>query len=243
MKRYRFTFGLVVSLLLIGPSTNVEASTTGSTQAIVDFQSLGVPVILDPNNPEVPLTPKPNTNDGDVNNVAGELTLDFAPNMYFGTNQIRESNQLKYLAKTTAKNGTLSRGPFLQVTDRRVTSTGWTVSLQASSFYRDGVTTTVSLPGAYFTFENGVVTKPSAQPGVGPALRSANIRVNTDNVAVPIMTAQVGDGQRTWLAHWIDNNAGDGIDRGVYLNVTANTMQAGEHASLLTWTLAPNLGN
>lgn len=229
--------GWMIGLWVVGNVMTVNAATTGTTNAIIDFVDLEPPEILDPENPDIVLDPQPNEGDGNVNDTAGDLTLDFVPHLYFGSNEIENDLAARYEAVLPAKGGSLTKGPFLQVTDRRIIPGQWTVSVKASTFMSNGAKT---LAGAYLTFSEGVVTSPDTNSGfTGPKLRSEVIQVIADDLAgaVPLLSADTGEAPFTWLAHWI----GEG-DVGVFLDIPVNTKQVGEHTSVLTWTLSPDLG-
>lgn len=235
MMKWNKVTGWMIGIWIVGNVMTVNAATTGTTNAIIDFVDLEPPKILDPDNPNDVLNPQPSDGDGDVNKTAGDLTLDFVPHLYFGSNEIENDLAARYEAVLPAKGGSLTKGPFLQVTDRRLTPGQWTVSVQASEFTSGGQST---LAGAYLTFSNGVVTSPDTNSGfVGPSLRGTDIQVNTGGGAVAILSADTGEAPFTWLAHWIGTG-----DVGVFLDIPINTKQVGEHTSVLTWTLSPDLG-
>ena len=233
--QWRKATGWMIGLWIVGNVMTVNAATTGTTNAIIDFVDLEPPEILDPEDPDIVLDPQPNEGDGDVNETAGDLTLDFVPHLYFGSNEIENDLAARYEAVLPAKGGSLSKGPFLQVTDRRIIPGQWTVSVQASAFESSG---TATLTGAYLTFSNGVVDSPTTNSGFdGPDLRGTDIRVDAGGGAVPLLSADTGKAPFTWIAHWIGPE-----NVGVFLDIPINTKQVGEHTSVLTWTLSPDLG-
>ncbi|MFN3633925.1 WxL domain-containing protein [Exiguobacterium profundum] len=223
---------LLSSMLCFGNMMTVSAM-SGETEATIEFTELGVPDIYDPAT-DAPFSPQPDANDGFVNTTAAELTLDFAPNLYFGTHTVRDTMALEYVAQATVNGSKLPRSLLVQVTDRRTTFGNWSVHVKAAPFERTTVPDVDSLPGAYFTFNGGEVKSPLGET-LAPLLSSDEIKVNTDDQYVNVMSAVANTGQFTWLAHWT------GAGASVKLRVANNTMQVGQHVSKLTWSLTPNL--
>lgn len=172
--------------------------------------------VLDPADPTKPLDPQPNKDKGKTGDT-GPLTLDYVTNLEFGTHDV------SIAAKTyTATNSTQ---PFTQVTDRRGTSTGWRLTVQAATFQSNGQST---LPGASLTFENG--TAVSNLTDLTEPTVSDSINVTTGGGAVTVTTANAGEGRGTWVTRWSKDD--------VKLMIPQGTATEGTHTSQLTWTLS-----
>lgn len=238
--------GILASALAVSSLTTYDVVQADplvrSTNATITFETLEVPDILDPLDPDTPKNPGPD--EGQPNEEAAELTLDFAPNLYFGSHEIKQDGQYVYSALTNANRvsnpDVKTSDPFLQVTDRRAIPGNWQVTVQASGFTNSEAGDAASLAGATLTFANGVLGKPTANAlAVAPTLASPVV-VETGGEAETLLTAGLGQGQFSWVAHWIPQESQ--VDKaGITLTVPAGTVQKGTHTSTLTWTLATSV--
>lgn len=223
------------------PHTSVEASPTErNTKATITFETLLPPPIVDPTNPDVVKPPGPD--EGNVNTESGELTLDFAPNLYFGSHEIGKDGMYEYPvlvnADKTANPDEETSDPFIQITDRQVKPGNWDVSVKVSSFENDQ-TGASSLAGAYLTFLNGQLKKPTVNTtAVAPVLNNS-ITALSDETDVNVLSAADGQGELTWVAHWIPDTTPSSPS--IKLAVPAGTMKKGTHTASLTWTLASSI--
>lgn len=229
---------LISSSLLLASPTSAAGPTQRNTNANVTFEMLLPVDVVDPLDPDTPKTP--GDGEGDVNTgEGGELTLDFAPNLYFGSHKIKKDMEYVFPALVNAAKATnpeeQTSDPFIQVTDRQMKPGNWSVSVNASSFISDQTKDT-SLEGSYLTFENGVLNRPTANSSAIEPTLNSSIKVTTGDPAVPVLTAADGEGALTWVAHWIPK--GQASLPKVALTVPAGTMKKGKHTSALTWTLA-----
>lgn len=201
------------------------------SQAKVNFTAPeDVPEILDPETLE-PGTPE----DGNVTGNKGPLSLDFVSNIDFGTHEI---------STAASKYESVNERPYIQVSDRRGTGQGWSVSAQASHFTQNGTNT---LDGAVISFFNGEADTPLE--GVNaPVVYNIVLNAGGDSASVvnaegrseneQIETAQ---GLGTWIVKWLK---GDGAtNEKVTLDVPQAAASAGEHTSTITWTLYDGPGN
>src|SRR5699024_1746651 len=136
---------------------------------------------VDPNNP----TDSPTGN-------AGPLTLDYVSSIDFGVHEIAGGTKI-YEAETLK--------PFIQVTDRRGTGTGWTVTAQASALTQ-GETATLS--GSIIGFNGGEAVSAGnaeAPTSVQPVV------LNTCGDAVSVVTAAVNQGLGTWVNRWFPTDS------------------------------------
>lgn len=202
------------------------------SQAKVNFTAPeDVPEILDPETLE-PGTPE----DGNVTGNKGPLSLDFVSNIDFGTHEI---------STAAAKYESVSERPYIQVSDRRGTGQGWSVSAQASHFTQNGTNT---LDGAVISFFNGEADSPLE--GVNAPVVNNNIVLNAGGDSASVVNAegrsenaQIGTAQGlgTWIVKWLK---GDGAtNEKVTLDVPQGAASAGEHTSTITWTLYDGPGN
>ncbi|WP_088012278.1 WxL domain-containing protein [Gottfriedia acidiceleris] len=236
----KFTKVALVSLIgmssLVGAanSTFAEISSVGNSKSSITFVAGTGPVTpVDPTNPIEPLEPSGPTDPTDPpTGNAGSLTLDYVSSVDFGVNEISNKTEV-YSAK--------SKKPFIQVSDRRGTGEGWSVTAKASKFTNGLVD---SLPGAIITFKNGSVISLTAS---GSPVATETIALNTDgSTASPVVSASQGKGFGTWVTRWLGPNpeVNDGaLNDNVTLTIPAGSATIGNHEATITWTLtdAPGL--
>ncbi|WP_347301158.1 WxL domain-containing protein [Dolosigranulum savutiense] len=214
----KFLTASAVAGVLLGATTlagDVYAVGSHNSNATIKFTEPTDDVnVLDPTDPEKTLDPQPN--EGKTGDT-GPLTLDYVTNLDFGTHAVSIAEQT-YTATNDPQ-------PFTQVTDRRGTSTGWTLTVQAATFQSNGQNT---LPGASLTFENG--TTASNLNGLDAPRVNSPINVTTGGNAVNVTVANVGQGRGTWITRWSKDD--------VKLTIPQGTATEGTHTSQLTWTLS-----
>ncbi|QTJ36946.1 WxL domain-containing protein [Dolosigranulum pigrum] len=217
-KLKKFLTASAVAGVLLGATTlagDVYAVGSYNSNATITFTEPNDDVdVLDPTDPSKTLDPQP---DEGKTGDTGPLTLDYVTNLDFGTHDVSIAEQT-YTAKNDPQ-------PFTQVTDRRGTSTGWTLTVQAASFQSGGEDT---LPGASLTFENGTAT--SNLNGLNAPQVNSPINVTTGGNAVNVTIANAGQGRGTWITSWSKDN--------VKLTIPQGTATEGTHTSQLTWTLS-----
>lgn len=231
---------LLLSSLTLGATSILLASPiiaavhqSAESEAKVNFTAPeDVPEILDPETLE-PQTPE----DGNETNNKGPLSLDFVSNIDFGSHEIPVAAE-EYEAVTEK--------PFIQVTDRRGTGQGWSVSAQASNFEQNGQNT---LNNSTITFSNGESVSPL--DGIEAPVVQENIELTTGGESAPVVEA-AGRGENesisnaqglgTWVIRWLKGEANDTNEK-VKLSVPQGQASAGEHTSTITWTLYDGPGN
>lgn len=217
-KLKKFLSVSAVAGVLLGATTlagDVYAVGSYNSNATITFDAPDDSVdVLDPTDPSKTLDPQP---DEGKTGDTGSLTLDYVTNLNFGTHDVSIAEQT-YTATNDPQ-------PFTQVTDRRGTSTGWRLTVQAANFQSDGEDT---LPGASLTFENGT-TASNLNNLEAPQVNSP-INVTTGGNAVNVTVANVGQGRGTWVTRWSNDN--------VKLTIPQGTATEGTHTSQLTWTLS-----
>lgn len=214
----KFLTASAVAGVLLGATTlagDVYAVGSHNSNATIKFTEPTDDVnVLDPTDPEKTLDPQPN--EGKTGDT-GPLTLDYVTNLDFGTHAVSIAEKT-YTATNDPQ-------PFTQVTDRRGTSDGWRLTVQAATFQSKGQNT---LPGASLTFENG--TAVSNLTDLTEPTVSDPINVITGGGAVTVTTANAGQGRGTWVTRWSKDD--------VKLTIPQGTAKEGTHTSQLTWTLS-----
>ena len=231
---------LLLSSLTLGATSVLLASPiiaavhqSNDSEAKVNFTAPeDEPEILDPETLE-PQTPE----DGTETNNKGPLSLDFVSNIDFGSHEIPVVAE-EYEAVTEK--------PFIQVTDRRGTGQGWSVSAQASNFEQNGQNT---LNNSTITFSNGESASPL--DGIEAPVVQENIELTTGGESAPVVEAAArgenesisnAQGLGTWVIRWLKGEGNDTNEK-VKLSVPQGQASAGEHTSTITWTLYDGPGN
>lgn len=217
-KLKKFLTASAVAGVLLGATTlagDVYADGEHNSNATITFTEPDDQVdVLDPTDPSRPLTPKPG--EGKTGDT-GPLSLDYVTNLDFGQHDV------SIAAKTyTATNE--NPQPFTQITDRRSTSTGWTLTVKADNFQNGGAAT---LPGASLAFKEGKAV--SNLTNLTPPQVNGNINITTGGDAANVAVASTGQGRGTWITHWSKDK--------VELTVPQAAATQGAHTSRLTWTL------
>ncbi|MFS0595527.1 WxL domain-containing protein [Peribacillus frigoritolerans] len=178
---------------------------------------------VDPTNPDNPNPPSPidpeDPGNGGTGN-AGALTLDNVSNIQFGTQKIMSGNTTYH-----AKN----KDPFVQVSDKRGTGEGWSLTAKASEFKSDSGEV---LRGAILSFKNGQVKSQTSNVSTPPTANDV-VFDNSDS-KVP-MLAEVDAGRGTWLDVF---SGTEGDNSNVQLNVLAGSADAQNYTATMTWELS-----
>lgn len=217
-KLKKFLTASAVAGVLLGATTlagDVYAVGSHNSNATITFTEPDDQVdVLDPTDPSKTLDPQP---DEGKTGDTGPLSLDYVTNLDFGTHDVS-------VAAQTYKATNDNPQPFTQVTDRRSTSTGWTLTVQAANFQSGGANT---LPGASLAFKGGEVA--SNLTGLDQPTVNDPINVTTGGEAANVAIASAGQGRGTWITRWNKDN--------VELTVPQAAATQGTHTSTLTWTL------
>lgn len=140
-----FLVMLLSSLLILGQNV-IAISQKTDPNARVEVVDSGITSPVDPENPPTDVDPNQPTK-----NPKGSLRLDFVSDLDFG--RVKIGQQRKVNAKAQFfKNGTEPRGSYIQLTDVRSESTGWTLMMEQKNQF---VTASgQELSGAILSFDN-----------------------------------------------------------------------------------------
>lgn len=203
---------------------------------------------VDPENPDPtkPVQPiDPLDPDGPKPGTPGPLSLDYASSLDFGQNKITNSDQTYYAAAQGFSGGEIAgeyRGNYVQVSDNRGTSEGWTLSLkQEGQFSSESAQKYKVLDGAQIAFASAIAD--SNVVGVTPPTVSDFSLVPDESIVVMQATENAGDG--TWIDHFgkAELMTVDGQEvqknKAVSLSVPGKTpKEATKYLTELTWTLS-----
>lgn len=236
---------LFSSMLILGGgvhtlSVHAEDAVYPSQGSITFEEDTSQTKPVDPLNPDNPVTPTdPDGNEVDPDKgTPGPLSLDFASDFLFGTQKITTTNEEYYATlQSYKKQGAtdLSTGPnYVQVTDKRGTQLGWSLSVKQEAQFKTAAAET--LDGAAISFANATAVS-AVDEQYKPTINAGA----TETVLVPgtettIMTAAEKQGMGTWLYRLGDETTGD---KSVKLSIPGKSIKlAKEYTTTLTWTLA-----
>lgn len=180
---------------------------------------------VDPTDPEKPVDPTDPIDPTDPENPGtgngGPLAIDYVSNIQFGVKEIGSGN--------TVYNA-VNENPFVQVTDKRGTGAGWSLTAQTQGFK---TTAGKQLKGAELSFKNGQV-KTHAGNVSTPAI-GHDVTFNNSDAKV-IMDAKKDAGRGTWLDVFSGEEENN---ENVQLKVLEGSADANvEYVAEINWTLA-----
>ncbi|WP_313468266.1 WxL domain-containing protein [Carnobacterium sp.] len=227
MKNKKLVSLALIGLFFIGGLS--QSVTAAESEATVNFIPAGEdsPAVLDPTTPETSYTPGPGDPDGVTTGEAGPLTLDFVSNIEFDDHEISAVSEVY---------NSITLRPFIQVTDRRGTGGGWTVTATASSF-TTGTTPTPSLQGSTITLSNASLI--SNNTTTAPSTLNDSIVLETDGATSAIVVEAAQDeGLGSWITRWFDPAETAATENSnVTLTVPGGVATQGTHTATITWLL------
>ncbi|WP_207695250.1 hypothetical protein DOK67_0001204 [Enterococcus sp. DIV0212c] len=149
--------------------------------------------IVDPENPEKPANP------GESPYTTGPLRIDFVSALNFGKAETKKSDR-KYLALAQQFfDETEARGSYVQLTDQRGVSTGWSLQVKQQTQFRNPVIQNreeQELVGAYLSLDKGWAK--SSSDSLAPTVTRETIAINAMDTAYEVATANKGAGRGVW---------------------------------------------
>jgi hypothetical protein len=191
---------------------------------------------VNPNDPDTPFVP---SEEGGKAGTSGLITIDFAPNLDFGTLTLGVA-QKKYAA---LQSGTDSAGTptsvqnYVQVSDKTGNYAGWELSVKRSEF-KHATETTKTLAGTKLTFKNAVVRTGTE---IGDGLPSVVNGTGAAGIELPIDTkttlvkANANEGLGTWI-YALGSTPEEG-ETSVELDIPVAKYAEGSYTSTLEWTI------
>ena len=193
----------------------------------------------EPGTPETPEGEKPGPG------TPGPLSIDFASSWAFGKQSILSSGDIIAYAHAQRYGGSDYRQLYAQVTDKRGTLSGWTLSLsQKGQFMRveDGK----KMVGAKLLFTGpGETSSTSSKPA---SVVTKSFELDADSEAIqPLLSAKTdeGAGQNFYSFGRIDQYDPNALskddkakDGPVSLLIPANGLLAGNYKTTLVWSLS-----
>lgn len=230
---------ILVFTLLVFPAMADDESR--QTHGEIDFIAGTGPISpLDPDYPNNDLTDLADVN---ITNDSDSLSLNVIPDFIFA-----QTDGTAFPAQLVGeKSYTLysPQRPYVQVSDLRGTGGGWTLSVSASQFTRDG---TPAIGGAKIRLSGG--TAHSSNPTLSPLSINDSIVIECTNQAVAPVTVvnAPGDnnGMGAWIIRWYPLDSQGRFTAstpahaaGVDLYVPSDTLALpGNYSVTLCWTLS-----
>ncbi|MGY3778618.1 WxL domain-containing protein [Isobaculum melis] len=231
-----------------------------NSNAVVEFEadteSTGPvdPLDPDPNNPVDPFDPtNPPTYEPDPG-TGGPLGIDFASSIDFGSNKITSKDvtyyanpQYYFNADKTGPDLTRPRPNYIQVSDKRGTNAGWTLTVKQNGQLTNEETQNSVLTSAAITLANGSAVS-NVEGVIAPTTYEVELNPNGDSAKV--MAAAKGNGSGTWVDLFgTVEDIQDGEEtvkknKSVSLFIPGTTpIDAVKYSTSLTWTLASTPNN
>lgn len=161
LKKFSFTILMATSLCTMSLSGIVASAVDVKQPANVDVKDSGITPPIDPEIPDVVVDPdKPNPK------PKGSLRIDFVSSLDFGSVKIGSTNR-KYDSRAQLfLSDTEARGNYIQITDVREESTGWTLQMEQTKQFVDSKGN--ELTGAVLSYDNAWANATHITPEITP---------------------------------------------------------------------------
>lgn len=249
---------VLAGVLILTPAlATVASAATYNSNADVSFEANSS--ITQPVDPTTPGNAKPDLTPTPTPGTGGPLAIDFASSLQFGTNKISTSAQTYYAHAQQYASGD-QRPDFVQVTDKRGTLAGWTLSVKTANQFHlsnvDPATTTEdkAKPGDYINGAAINFTSGQVQGDQGTAPGTVKASLSLGNADQTIVTAAANQGAGTWIYRLgASENDYDTTAKTAAATATkgpitltipeASVVKAGNYTTNLVWTLSDTPGN
>lgn len=221
MKKSLITMGIVILSSIILPITAVAAEYTSNGAIIFETDNdLTKPV--DPVDPTDPMGPNPGT--------AGPLSIDFASSFQFGNQKIT-SETMDYYAKLQEFTSSLAGPNYVQVTDKRGTQEGWSLSVIQNGQFKTAQSEV--LAGASLSISSGTAISVTDKQYAPTVVENHTFVPNSE---MNLVNVPAGKGMGTWIYRF-GADASEGAAT-VKLNIPGRSVKlAKEYRTTLTWYL------
>ena len=230
MKKSLITMGIVILSSIILPITAVAAEYTSNGAIIFETDNdLTKPV--DPTDPEKPVDPVDPTDPMGPNpGTAGPLSIDFASSFQFGNQKIT-SETMDYYAKLQEFISSLAGPNYVQVTDKRGTQEGWSLSVIQNGQFKTAQSEV--LAGASLSISSGTAISATDKQYAPTVVENHTFVPNSE---MNLVNVPAGKGMRTWIYRF-GADASEGA-AAVKLNIPGRSVKlAKEYRTTLTWYL------
>lgn len=196
MKKKTFlTVIFLGSLLLTIGQTKTSYAKESSLSGDAEIELKGYKeensIIRDPENPEVEVDP------GETPQTEGDLRIDFAPKLNFNTVKISDKNDVFPVNAQLFHGDTSARGNFIQVSDYRDNSTGWTLQIRQENQFKHVTKAGAELKGAVISFD-GAWANSTRDAAKAPTVSKDVIRMSNVGETYNLASADSDKGAGTW---------------------------------------------
>ncbi|QPS72043.1 WxL domain-containing protein [Lactococcus garvieae] len=205
--RKELVYGIALflaSTTIIISSENIRAdSESYQTSGEIGFtpgKEITPPVNPGPNNPGSAVTPIWPDGKTPSPGTPGPLSIDYVSSFDFGINNISTQDRTYYAKSQRYINSNLETPNYIQVTDNRGTTAGWTLKvIEKAQFRQENVSAKHRvLEGAMISLKNPEAV--SANEDAAPKIQEINNLVPGKETVVA--TAEKGAGVGTWTIRW-----------------------------------------
>ncbi|MDA9470673.1 WxL domain-containing protein [Enterococcus sp. 5H] len=195
----RQNFNVVTSILTVVTGVTlfspvVQANPESLEQSgTVTVEGSAITNPIDPENPGEVVDP------GEGPSTEGALRIDYVSVLDFGRAQLTDTNRTFPALAQQFLGETGPRGSFIQITDQRAVSTGWTLQVKQNHQFRNTViqeTSEQELSGAVLSLDKGWANS-SGNSG-SPTVTRETIALNSIGTAYELATATAGNGRGVW---------------------------------------------
>lgn len=192
-KQIRLVMLIIIGTHVINNCLTIEASSMETrSSGVVKVEGNSKSITIDPENPDDIVNP------GKSPVTEGPLRIDYVSSLNFGTAQIKKNSRIYYGQAQQFYGGTGPRGSYIQITDQREKSTGW--SVQVKQNYQFETTSKTGkkqeLRGATLTLDKGWAN--SSGYSQSPTVTRETIEINSIGSVYELATAVTGSGQGVW---------------------------------------------
>ena len=225
MKKSLITMGIVILSSIILPITAVAA------EAIIFETDNDLTKPVDPTDPEKPVDPVDPTDPMGPNpGTAGPLSIDFASSFQFGNQKIT-SETMDYYAKLQEFISSLAGPNYVQVTDKRGTQEGWSLSVIQNGQFKTAQSEV--LAGASLSISSGTAISVTDKQYAPTVVENHTFVPNSE---MNLVNVPAGKGMGTWIYRF-GADASEGA-AAVKLNIPGRSVKlAKEYRTTLTWYL------
>ncbi|MDQ0363293.1 WxL domain-containing protein [Breznakia pachnodae] len=199
---------------------NAEEEST-STGATITFKGDNT----DPTNPVDPTDPD-NPGTGPGTGMEGPLSLDYVPEMTFGTQEITGNVETYDLTNLQ---------PYVQVTDKRGSGAGWKVSVSLTSFQNTDASK--SFDGV-ITFKNGETATTTGNNSVSPTASNPVTITSGNSEQKLVGTTAANQGMGTWVTRWFPTENDATLNDSVQLTVNTANVSTDSYKANLNWIIS-----
>lgn len=149
--------------------------------------------IIDPENPEKPADP------GESPYTTGPLRIDFVSALNFGKAETEKSERKYSALAQQFHDETGPRGSYVQITDQRTISTGWSLQVKQQTQFQNPVIQNreeQELVGAFLSLDKGWAK--SGNTSQTPTVTRETIALNAMDIAYEVAIASKGGGRGVW---------------------------------------------